>query len=234
MRASASTGGFTRVEALTTVIGVSLVLLLALGSVLSLGPRRHGKSDRIRCVNNLKQVGIAFRVGEGEAPSNGGFLGQVTNASEYYAGLMSLSNHFITPRILVCPTERRQRTEARDWEEFGRETIRNRAISYFAVKGAEETRPQIPLFGDRSLEARPPLPPFGYRSPRAVMGLLGTDTATIRSSLSLTPDVMHRGSANVAMADGSVQQVTAVRIPELLSATGSAGLPIIQPGEGPD
>ena len=49
-----------------TELAIVVVMLLLLGVVLmyylAVSNRPHGRAARIRCVNNLKQIGLAYRV----------------------------------------------------------------------------------------------------------------------------------------------------------------------------
>lgn len=48
----------TRID-LITIVGTTLILLFLLGPVLS---RSRAKSSKTQCVNNLKNIGLAFRI----------------------------------------------------------------------------------------------------------------------------------------------------------------------------
>lgn len=222
--------GGSWLEVLGILAGVILVALL-------LVPRATGtgrKSERIRCVNNLKQLGISLRVFQDDLQGRSRPLSGLEDASLYYAWLMTVSNELATPRVLVCSTDRRTRVEVANWGEVGSPHARNRVVSYFAGPDADEVHPRRVMFGDRSLEAGPPLPPFSYRSPRSVLGDLGTNAAVFERSLRWTPNAMHRNQGNLVLADGSVQMADTRRLGEILAGTGDARNRVVQPGMGPD
>src|SRR5207253_3173100 len=103
---------------------------------------RSSKSRRIQCGNNLKQVGVAFRVFAGDhndtfpmhiATNANGSIKYVPS-SEIYRYFQILSNEMNTPRVLVCPTDTRQSAKS-----FA--VLRNTNLSYFLGLDADETQP---------------------------------------------------------------------------------------------
>jgi hypothetical protein len=52
------------------------------------------EAERVRCVNNLKQVGLALRVWAGD------------NNDKYPTSLVVMSNELSTPKILICPGDK--------------------------------------------------------------------------------------------------------------------------------
>ncbi len=68
---------------------------------------------RIQCVNNLKQIGLAFRVWEGDngqnypmavPGTNGGSMDSISGLSAF-RHFQVMSNELSTPKILMCPQE---------------------------------------------------------------------------------------------------------------------------------
>ena len=87
------------------------------------------KAQRIACISNLKQLGLAARMWSGD------------NKEHFPPDIISMSNELNTPKILVCPGDT-NRPVARNWSEF---TDAN--ISYqFLSPGAPETDPSIVIF----------------------------------------------------------------------------------------
>src|ERR1700689_1188637 len=108
--------GFTPIM-LLVVIAVLALLAAMLLPALAAAKR---KAQRINCVNNLKEIGLAFRVWEGDngdkypmsVPSaNGGSLEKV--ASGLSPGVVNgftnvfyvMSNELSTPKILYCTSD---------------------------------------------------------------------------------------------------------------------------------
>lgn len=229
---------FTRLELLAALLAIGLLAGLIMAG--SSGSQARTKSKRIACVGNLKNLGIGFRVMHSDAPGGGGagedgpLIPNLREASAFYESLRRLSNQLGSPKVLVCPSDRGSRQEVSDWAGFSAKGARNRAISYFAMPDARETRPGNLLLGDRSLEARPPLPALSVQAPHAVMGDLGTNRAILASALEWSPNAIHRGEGNVALADGSVQMLTTPRLVESLTGSGDPTNRVVQPGLGDD
>ena len=101
--------------------GVVLILaaLLLLGYMLTMPSSDWRRSSRLGCVNNLKQIGLAFRTwaidNDGQFPFNvstnaGGTMEFCARGSDGFDSNAALhfqvmSNELSTPRILVCPKD---------------------------------------------------------------------------------------------------------------------------------
>lgn len=65
------------------------------------------EAERIQCVNNMKQLGLAMRVWAQD------------NDDKYPTSLVVMSNELVTARILVCPSDKAQAPYATlGWNEF--------------------------------------------------------------------------------------------------------------------
>ena len=107
--------GFTLTELLVVICLIAMVAALLLPA-LAAAKRKHAT---IGCANNLKQIGLAFRIWEGDngdkfqmqyAATNEALMKLVSDGNAYILW-QTRSNELITPRILVCP-EDKQRSEA--------------------------------------------------------------------------------------------------------------------------
>src|ERR1019366_7242727 len=107
--------GFTLTELLVVICVVAVVVALLLPA-LAAAKRKH---STIGCVNNLKQIGLASRVWEGDngdkypmqfALTNDAVMKLVSSGNAYVLW-QTMSNELATPKILACPADE-QRTEA--------------------------------------------------------------------------------------------------------------------------
>ena len=177
-------------------IGVILV-----GLLLPAMSRPTICSQRINCVNNLKQVGLAFRIWAGDnseqlptqvTVSNGG---TAEVSSEVWRTFQLMSNELGAAKIILCPSDERQPPGF--WE-----TLANTNISYFIGLDAAERYPQMLLAGDRNITNGQPM----------VSNIL---TLSTNRPTGWT-HAIHGNAGNVALADGSVQQVTSKLLQEQL------------------
>jgi prepilin-type processing-associated H-X9-DG protein len=156
------------------------------------------KSSRLGCVNCLHQIGGTFKVWEGDNNDKFPMQFALTNSDtmklissgKAYVLWQTMSNELSTPKVLRCP------------EDAGRTYATNFAsgfsdanISYFFSLEAADTYPQMILDGDDNLAVN------GVRVKPGILNLPTTN------SLAWTRE-RHRGTGNIGMADGSVQQTT--------------------------
>ena len=200
-------GAFSLID-LLLLIGTMGLLAAVLVPVLT-KPKMH--VCRINCVNNLKQVGLSFRLWAGDngdkfpmqvSTRSGGSMEQVTD------GLVAphfqlMSNELATPKILICP-QQSKRVAATNFA-----SLQETNLSYFVVPEADESLPQLWLTGDRNLATnRKALKP-------------GLATVTPNTALGWTAEP-HQHNGNLTLSDGSVQQFSNARLPAFLSATFTA------------
>jgi hypothetical protein len=89
------------------------------------------RADSIRCVNNLKMMGIAVRV---YATDNG---------DEFPPNMVSMKDDLTTPKILVCPADT-GRTPAESWESYSAANLSYEFLS--PGPGKHEFEPTRVLF----------------------------------------------------------------------------------------
>jgi prepilin-type N-terminal cleavage/methylation domain-containing protein len=225
MRILKSNRAFTLIE-LLVVIAIIAILAAMLLSALATNGRT---SQRLSCVNNLKGVGLAFRVWEGAnndkypmavSTAYGGSLentwsaqnqilcidpaGSGFTALQYYwmNTFMVMSNELSTPRILACPSDAgRNATNA--WNTSG---YLQTTASYFICGDASDAYPQMILSGDRNVGTvnSPGTPALTTN----VSSSYSTATQLTWSKSAWTATDLHQKVGNIGLADGSVQQVT--------------------------
>jgi competence protein ComGC len=201
---------FTRIE-LAAIIAILALLTLILLPALA---QDSQNSARRQCVNNLKQVGLAFKtwaVDNGDkfpmAVSNrlGGTLEFAVDGNAF-RHFQVMSNELTTPKILVCPADTRKprsQVEGQPAQVFG--DLQNKNISYFVGLDASDSKPMMFLSGDRNIT---------------------NGVSPVRTVLKLRPKIpagwtetMHVNQGNVGIADGSVQQYSSARLQQALQYT---------------
>ena len=188
------------IEVLMVIAVVVLLAALYVTMTTQRRPWQHGPF----CSNNLKQVGIAFRIWAGDngdkypmqvSVTNGGTMEFVGSAPDTFRHFEVMSNELNTPKILICPNETdRSRGMAGLWSgpsHSGRVVFTgNSNLSYFAGVDAQDIFPQRFLTGDRNLTNGTPI----------TGGLL---TVTTNRPMSWTGE-MHVNQGYIGLADGSV------------------------------
>ena len=203
------TAALTRVE-VTVVIAVFAIIAVAL--ILPALAKAKRRASKINCVNCLKQIGISFRLWEGDnngkypmavSVINGGAM-ELVATGNVAACFQVMSNEVNTPKILLCP-EDTYRIWATNWS-----TLNNSNISYFVdFDVTNETNPQMILDGDDNLT---------IGGVRVRPGFLNLWTNT---TVGWTKE-RHHGEGNIVFADGSLQQLTTDGLRQALQQTGVA------------
>ena len=192
IKRSTSTSALTLVEVLVVV--AVIVVITAIWSV----SRPRPSASRATCINNLKQIGIGFRLYSMDGDPYPEF--STTNKAWNY--FQTVGSEIGSPRVLLCSEDRsRQKYVSQDFDmppkntSFADPSHRNRSLSYFY--GADCGTNQIPeliVAGDRSISTNDTL-------------LVETTLFNTNSGIRWTKN-LHDTRGNVALADGSVQQFT--------------------------
>ena len=177
------------------IVAVFVVLLLAV-VLLPVAAYRKPKSNRINCVNNLKEVGLACKIWEGDnndkypaqiSVLTGGAM-ELAATGNVVALFQCMSNQLSTPKILYCYNDASRQPATHFTVGF---TAKN--ISYFAGLDADDHYPQTILAGDANLAVNDQPVPSGVVN-------LGTNIFT------WTKD-RHQFGGNIVLSDGSAAQV---------------------------
>ncbi|HLX69068.1 MAG TPA: type II secretion system protein [Verrucomicrobiae bacterium] len=214
-------GAMTLIELL--VVLAVITVLVAFVFVRS-GRAKDGNGyARIRCLNNLKQAGLAFRIWEGDnsdkypmavSCTNGGAM-EFTSGPNAFRTFQVMSNEISTPKVLICPMETdNTRFIATNFNDFC-----NSNISYFVGLDAAETNATTLLLGDHNITNGTPLK----------NGLLALTTNRLAG---WTKEV-HNQIGNICLADGNVQQDSTTGLQDQIAQTGVVTNRLLMPILGP-
>jgi prepilin-type N-terminal cleavage/methylation domain-containing protein len=214
---------FTLIE-LLVVIAIIAILAALLLPALAAAKR---KAQRINCVNNLKQVNIAFRIWEGDngdkypmgvSTANNGAresICSIANGTYTPSGITNvfvvMSNELGTPKILYCTADNAAArgpatnfTTCMGLTPASTYTKGTNCISYFVCGDAAEAYPQMLLDGDRNIGTTA----LGSGYGPALNILNGGKQWDGTCLWDWTANDLHLRVGNMGLADGSVQQQT--------------------------
>ena len=195
-----SHAAFTLLELICTIA----VLAIAAIVILPFFAKTKSHPPRFKCINNLKNIGLAYRIWATDNNENFPFQlstnqgGTRELPSDIVFQLQTLSNELSTPKILVCPVSPKE--SATNWT-----TLSKSNISYFIGICAAQSNPYSILGGDEGFSLN------GALATNPLIRITSKDKPEY-------PKQFHTGGdgAVILFADGSVQTIKNKEWPALL------------------
>ena len=208
--------GFTLIELLVVIAIIAILAALLLPALA----RAKARAQRTACLNDAKQMGLAFTMWSDEHDDK---YPSVVDPPEGAKGktatwehFMTLSNELVTPKVLHCPSDT-SRPIAQDFSDRpqGLATLTNSAVSYAIGTSAGPDKPAMHLAGDRNLIGLP-----GQNcGPAAISGVI---TQLKPADNPRWDNTLHVNAGNMVLADGSAHMFSQSGLANAMASSGDA------------
>jgi hypothetical protein len=201
---------------LLVVIGALVLLALVVLPTLN---RHHGGPQRIACINNLKEVFLAFQIwcrdNDDKFPmqlavTNDAMMKFISSGSAYVLW-QTLSNELNTPKILVCPQDKQHSAATNFGAAFS-----DANISYFLNLDANKSDPQALLVGDDNFAVGGVPVKSGLLELSTNSSIVWTSGRHVSVHAHFWTPALQKYIGNVALTDGSVQRLSSRQLQQAI------------------
>jgi prepilin-type processing-associated H-X9-DG protein len=220
----------TLVEALVVIVVLAILAVMLLPALAPV--HRWPSRNNINCISNLKQIGLAYRLWEGDnngkypmavSVMNGGAM-ELVATGKVAACFQVMSNELSTPKILLCPADT-DRIAATNFSTG----FSGANISYFVNPDAAEIYPQMILDGDDNFAIGGVPVKSGLLQLSTNAPITWTSGRHVAYNSHFWTAAKHKFFGNIGMADGSVQQATTDDLQKALQQAGVATNRLVLP-----
>lgn len=215
--------GFTLIELLVVIAIIAILAALLLPTLA----KAKGRAQRIACVSNLRQVGVALQMWGDDHTGRYPWRTAITDDGtqtrpETWQHFEPIANELVSPKVLFCPSDR-QHKRASNWstDPDGFATLKNSALSYFIGADCNLGYTRMHALGDRSIQ--------GQDGNHCDTAEIATGITTLKTNTASWSRELHEGGGNLALGDGAVLQLSEGGLRQHIAQTGDQSNCVLKP-----